>query len=42
MVHSQRSHNEGLGESDLESYWLAERLAFLGRSLTGESVEAQG
>ena len=28
----------GLGMPDLESHWLAERLAYLGRSLTGDSV----
>ena len=34
----QRTRNGGLGMPDLESYWLAERLAYLGRSLTEESV----
>ena len=31
----QRTHNGGLGMPDLESHWLAERLAYLGRSLRG-------
>ena len=34
----QRTRNGGLGMPDLESHWLAERLAYLGRSLTGDSV----
>ena len=34
----QRMHNGGLGMPDLESHWLAERLAYLGRSLTGDAV----
>ena len=34
----QRTHNGGLGMPDLESHWLAERLAYLGRSLTGDAV----
>ena len=34
----QRTHNGGLGMPDLESHWLAERLAYLGRVLTGDSV----
>ena len=34
----QRTRNWGLGMPDLESHWLAERLAYLGRSLTGDSV----
>ena len=34
----QRTHNGGLGMPDLESNWLAERLAYLGRSLTGDAV----
>ena len=34
----QRTHNRGLGMPDLESHWLAERLAYLGRVLTGDSV----
>ena len=33
----QRAHNGGLGMPDLESHWLAERLAYLGRVL-GDSV----
>ena len=42
MVHRQaciqRTRNEGQGMPDLESHWLAERLAYLGRSLTGDAV----
>ena len=39
----QRTRNGGLGMPDLESHWLAERLAYLGRSLDGDcSVEAEG
>ena len=34
----QRIRNGGLGKPDLESHWLAERLAYLGRSLTGDAV----
>ena len=34
----QRTRNGGLGMPDLESHWLAERLAYLGRVLTGDSV----
>ena len=34
----QRTRNGGLGMPDLESHWLAERLAYLDRSLTGDSV----
>ena len=34
----QCTRNGGLGVPDLESHWLAERLAYLGRSLTGDSV----
>ena len=34
----QRTHNGGLSMPDLESHWLAERLAYLGRSLTGDAV----
>ena len=34
----QRTRNGGLGMPDLESHWLAERLAYLGRSLTGYAV----
>ena len=34
----QRPRNGGLGMPDLESHWLAERLAYLGRSLTGDAV----
>ena len=39
----QRTRNGGLGMPDLESHWLAERLAYLGRVLTGGlSVETKG
>ena len=34
----QRTHDGGLGMPDLESHWLAERLSYLGRSLTGDAV----
>ena len=34
----QRKCNGGLGMPDLESHWLAKRLAYLGRSLTGDAV----
>ena len=34
----QRTRNGGLGMPDLESHWLAERLAYLGRSLRGDAV----
>ena len=34
----QRMRNGGLGMLDLESHWLAERLAYLGRSLTRVAV----
>ena len=34
----QRTRNGSLGMPDLESHWLAERLAYLGRSLTGDAV----
>ena len=34
----QRTRNGGLGMPDLESHLLAERLAYLGRVLTGDSV----
>ena len=34
----RRTRNGGLGMPDLESHWLAERLAYLGRSLTGDAV----
>ena len=37
----QCTRNGGLGMTDLESHWLAERLAYLGRSLTGDSVWRQ-
>ena len=42
QVSHQRLCNGGLGMPDLESYWLAERLAFLGRSLTRDTVLADG
>ena len=34
----QRTRNGGLGMPDLESHWLAERLSYLGRSLTTDAV----
>ena len=34
----QRTRNGGLGMPDMESHWLAERLAYLGRSLTRDAV----
>ena len=34
----QRTRNGGLGMPDLESHWLHERLAYLGRALTGDAV----
>ena len=34
----QCTHNGGLGMPDLESHWLAERLAYLGQSLTGDAA----
>ena len=34
----QCTHNGGLGMPDLESHWLAERLAYLDRSLMGDAV----
>ena len=34
----QRTRNGGLGMPDLESHWVAERLAYLGRSLTTGAV----
>ena len=37
----QRTRNGGLDMPDLESHWLAERLAYLGRSLTGDAVWEQ-
>ena len=33
-----RTRNGGLGMPDLESHWFAERLSYLGRSLTGDAV----
>ena len=38
LVCIQRTRNEGLCMPDMESHWLAERLAYLGRSLTGDAV----
>ena len=38
QVFFQRTRNGSLGMPDLESHWLAERLAYLGRVLTGDSV----
>ena len=37
----QRTRNGGLGMPDLESHWLSERLAYLGRSFTGDAVWRQ-
>ena len=34
----KRTRNGGLSMPHLESHWLAERLAYLGRSLTGDAV----
>ena len=34
----QRTHNGGLSMPDLESYWLAERLAYLGQSFLRDQV----
>ena len=34
----QRTRKGGLGMPDLERHWLAERLAYFGRSLTGDAV----
>ena len=34
----QRMRNVGLGMLDLESHWIAERLAYLDRSLSGDAV----
>ena len=41
QVYIQHPRNGGLGMPDLESHWLAERLAYMGRSLTGDSVWRQ-
>ena len=45
MIHRQvciqRTCNRGLGMPDLESHWLAERLAYLGRSLMEDAVWRQ-
>ena len=38
QVCTQRTRNGGLGMPDLESHWLAERLAYLSPSLTGDAV----
>ena len=38
QVCCQRPHDRGLGMSDLESHWLAERLAYLSWSLTTDAV----
>ena len=37
----QHTHNGGPDMPDLESHWLAERLSYLGRSLTGDAVWRQ-
>ena len=34
----QRTHDGGLGMPGLESYWLAEKFAYLGGSLTGDAL----
>ena len=34
----QLTRNGGLGMPDLESHWLAKRLAYLGRFLSGDAV----
>ena len=41
QVRCQRSRNGGLGMPDLESHWVAERLAYLGRSLSRDTVWGQ-
>ena len=41
LVCCQRPRNGGLGMIDLESHWLAERLAYLGRSLSRDTVWGQ-
>ena len=41
QVFIQRTRNGGLGMPDLESHLLAERLAWLGRSLKGDAVWRQ-
>ena len=38
QVRCQCPHDGGLGRPDLESHWLPERLAYLGRSLTKDLV----
>ena len=38
QVCCQRPREGGLGMSNLESHWLAEKLAYLGRSLTKKTV----
>ena len=40
QVCNQRPRDGGLGVPDLESHWIAERLAYLGRSLTTDAVWA--
>ena len=37
----QRTRNGDLGMHDLKSHWLAERLAYLGGSLTGDAMRRQ-
>ena len=39
QVGIQRTRNEGLGMTDVESHWHTERLAYLGRSLMGDAVQ---
>ena len=41
QVSCQCPRNEGLGMLDLESHWLAERLAYLGRSLSRDTIWGQ-
>ena len=41
QVCCQRPQNGGLGMSDLESHWFAERLAYMGRSLSRDTVWGQ-
>ena len=38
QVFIQRTRDRGLGMPDIENHWLAERLAYLRRSLTGNAV----
>ena len=38
LVCCQRPRNESLGMLDIENHWFAERLAYLGRSLSKDAV----